>query len=168
MKDGGGSGSAPSAGVNSLAITERQKPAPSCVASLFQMFAKRKLLSSTSKKSKLLPPGEIATKLHCSCFAPFPHSRDCANQPLSARCFSPRAQVFAWETAGRRRHVAGSQEKAPSGTVPFPIPFFCINFVFLVKLQLCSGYAIFSPLPSAKEKKDLKHRSKFYHLSFQY
>jgi hypothetical protein len=150
MKDGGGSGSAPSAGVNSLAITERQKPAPSCVASLFQMFAKRKLFSSTSKKSKLLPPGEIATKLHSSCFAPFPHSRDRANQPLSARCFSPRAQVFAWETAWRRRHVTGSQEKAPSGTVPF----LCISFDFLLKLQLCSGYAILSSLPSAKEKRD--------------
>ncbi|TVT96749.1 hypothetical protein EJB05_58022 [Eragrostis curvula] len=55
MKDGNGIASAPSAGGNSLAITERQKPAPSCVAALFQMFAKRKLFSS-SKKSKLLPP----------------------------------------------------------------------------------------------------------------
>ncbi|GJM89668.1 hypothetical protein PR202_ga05877 [Eleusine coracana subsp. coracana] len=56
MKDGSGSASAPSTGVNSLAIAERQKQAPSCVAALFQMFAKRKLFSSTSKKSKLLPP----------------------------------------------------------------------------------------------------------------
>ncbi|GJN15137.1 hypothetical protein PR202_gb02030 [Eleusine coracana subsp. coracana] len=56
MKDGGGSASAPSTGVNSLAIAERQKQAPSCVAALFQIFAKRKLFSSTSKKSKLLPP----------------------------------------------------------------------------------------------------------------
>ncbi|KAF0926293.1 hypothetical protein E2562_022111 [Oryza meyeriana var. granulata] len=52
----GNSASAPSAGGNSLAITERQKPAPSCVASLFQMLAKRKLFSSSSKKTKLLPP----------------------------------------------------------------------------------------------------------------
>ncbi|XP_066364202.1 uncharacterized protein [Miscanthus floridulus] len=51
-----GSASAPSGGAGGLAITERQKPAPSCVAALFQMFAKRKLFSSSSKKSKLLPP----------------------------------------------------------------------------------------------------------------
>ncbi|XP_062232066.1 uncharacterized protein LOC133929357 [Phragmites australis] len=56
MKSGSGSASAPTAGGNSLAIAERQKPAPSCVAALFQMFAKRKLFSSSSKKSKLLPP----------------------------------------------------------------------------------------------------------------
>ncbi|XP_062180338.1 uncharacterized protein LOC133884795 [Phragmites australis] len=55
MKNGSGSASAPSAGGNSLAIAERQKPAPSCVAALFQMFAKRKLFSSSSKKSKMLP-----------------------------------------------------------------------------------------------------------------
>ncbi|KAG8086321.1 hypothetical protein GUJ93_ZPchr0010g9607 [Zizania palustris] len=57
MKNGN-SASAPqtSAGGNSLAITERQKPAPSCVAALFQMLAKRKLFSSSSKKNKLLPP----------------------------------------------------------------------------------------------------------------
>ncbi|WVZ99520.1 hypothetical protein U9M48_044800, partial [Paspalum notatum var. saurae] len=58
MKSGGGSSSAPSAGggSSSLAIAERQKPAPSCVAALFQMLAKRKLFSSSSKKAKLLPP----------------------------------------------------------------------------------------------------------------
>ncbi|CAN6336894.1 unnamed protein product [Urochloa humidicola] len=56
MKNGSGGASAPSAGSSSLAITERQKPAPSCVAALFQMFARRKLFSSSSKKSKLLPP----------------------------------------------------------------------------------------------------------------
>ncbi|KAL6848987.1 hypothetical protein ACP4OV_021570 [Aristida adscensionis] len=47
MKSGSGS---------SLAIAERKKPAPSCVAALFQMLAKRKLFSSSSKKSKMLPP----------------------------------------------------------------------------------------------------------------
>ncbi|XP_040380156.1 uncharacterized protein LOC102721168 isoform X2 [Oryza brachyantha] len=52
----GSSAAAPAAGGNSLAIAERQKPAPSCVASLFQMLAKRKLFSSSSKKTKLLPP----------------------------------------------------------------------------------------------------------------
>ncbi|CAN6345960.1 unnamed protein product [Urochloa humidicola] len=41
---------------SSLAIAERQQPAPSCVAALFQMFARRKLFSSSSKKNKLLPP----------------------------------------------------------------------------------------------------------------
>ncbi|XP_008656008.1 uncharacterized protein [Zea mays] len=51
-----GTASAPSGGGGGLAITERQKPAPSRVAALFQMFAKRKLFSSSSKKSKLLPP----------------------------------------------------------------------------------------------------------------
>ncbi|RCV16675.1 hypothetical protein SETIT_3G156800v2 [Setaria italica] len=56
MKSGSGGASAPSAGGSSLAIAERQKPAPSCVAALFQMFARRKLFSSSSKKSKLLPP----------------------------------------------------------------------------------------------------------------
>ncbi|KAL6609549.1 hypothetical protein ACP70R_039518 [Stipagrostis hirtigluma subsp. patula] len=56
MKSGSGGASAPSAGGNSLAIAERQKPAPSCVAALFQMLAKRKLFSSSSKKSKMLPP----------------------------------------------------------------------------------------------------------------
>uniref|UniRef100_A0A0E0L5E5 DUF3741 domain-containing protein n=1 Tax=Oryza punctata TaxID=4537 RepID=A0A0E0L5E5_ORYPU len=55
---GGSSATAASTGGggNSLAIAERQKPAPSCVASLFQMLAKRKLFSSSSKKTKLLPP----------------------------------------------------------------------------------------------------------------
>ncbi|KAL6618841.1 hypothetical protein ACP70R_033980 [Stipagrostis hirtigluma subsp. patula] len=56
MKSGSGGASAPSAGGNSLTIAERQKPAPSCVAALFQMLAKRKLFSSSSKKSKMLPP----------------------------------------------------------------------------------------------------------------
>ncbi|KAG2625961.1 hypothetical protein PVAP13_3KG282900 [Panicum virgatum] len=55
MKNGSGGASAPNAGGGSLAITERQKPAPSCVAALFQMFARRKLFSSSSKKNKLLP-----------------------------------------------------------------------------------------------------------------
>ncbi|PAN18267.1 hypothetical protein PAHAL_3G190600 [Panicum hallii] len=55
MKSGSAGASAPSAGGSSLAIAERQKPAPSCVAALFQMFARRKLFSSSSKKSKLLP-----------------------------------------------------------------------------------------------------------------
>ncbi|XP_039799966.1 uncharacterized protein LOC120664724 [Panicum virgatum] len=55
MKNGSGGASAPSAGGGSLAIAERQKPTPSCVAALFQMFARRKLFSSSSKKSKLLP-----------------------------------------------------------------------------------------------------------------
>jgi hypothetical protein len=36
------------------------------VAALFQMLAKRKLFSSSSSKTKLLAPGEIAEKLHCS------------------------------------------------------------------------------------------------------
>ncbi|CAN6359261.1 unnamed protein product [Urochloa humidicola] len=56
MKSGSGGASAPGAGGSSLAIAERQKPAPSCVAALFQMFARKKLFSSSSKKSKLLPP----------------------------------------------------------------------------------------------------------------
>ncbi|CAL4894728.1 unnamed protein product [Urochloa decumbens] len=56
MKSGSGGASAPSAAGSSLAIAERQKPAPSCVAALFQMFARKKLFSSSSKKSKLLPP----------------------------------------------------------------------------------------------------------------
>lgn len=57
MKNGRAGATAPSGGggSSSLAIVERQKPAPSCVAALFQMFAKRKLFSSSSKKAKLLP-----------------------------------------------------------------------------------------------------------------
>jgi hypothetical protein len=52
------SSSAANAGGGGLAITERQKPAPSRVAALFQMLAKRKLFSSSSsKKTKLLAPG---------------------------------------------------------------------------------------------------------------
>lgn len=66
MKSGSASAPSGGGGGGGLAITERQKPAPSCVAALFQMFAKRKLFSSSSKKSKLLPPGEIATGLRCS------------------------------------------------------------------------------------------------------
>lgn len=60
-----GTASAPSGGGGGLAITERQKPAPSRVAALFQMFAKRKLFSSSSKKSKLLPPGELRSRRYC-------------------------------------------------------------------------------------------------------
>jgi hypothetical protein len=60
MKNSGSSSSsvANAVGGGSLAITERQKP--SCVAALFQMLAKRKLFSSSSNKTKLLAPGEIA------------------------------------------------------------------------------------------------------------
>ncbi|CAM0954076.1 unnamed protein product [Alopecurus aequalis] len=54
MKNGGSSSSAAHAG--GLAIAERQKPAPSCVAALFQMLAKKKLFSSSSSKTKLLAP----------------------------------------------------------------------------------------------------------------
>uniref|UniRef100_A0A0D9WJF2 DUF3741 domain-containing protein n=1 Tax=Leersia perrieri TaxID=77586 RepID=A0A0D9WJF2_9ORYZ len=57
MKSGNSAASVPNAGGNSLAIAERQKPpAPSCVAALFQMLAKKKLFSSSSKKTKLLTP----------------------------------------------------------------------------------------------------------------
>jgi hypothetical protein len=130
MKSGSGSGRggacAPSAGGgSSLAIAERQKPAPSCVAALFQMFARRKLFSSSSKKSKLLPPGEIATKLHCSCSA---------NLLLFVsfsflRCFSARNQVLAWETGGRRRQDGGrGQDEAPFGQPQISSLFFFIRF----------------------------------------
>jgi len=120
-----GSASAPSGG--GLAITERQKPAPSCVAALFQMFAKRKLFSSSSKKSKLLPPGEIATGLRtalfflCANHFPLPPSRNYANPPLFVsfclRCFSARTQVLSRATAGRRREDGGGQDEAPSDTL---------------------------------------------------
>ncbi|XP_048548242.1 uncharacterized protein LOC125527765 isoform X1 [Triticum urartu] len=59
MRRGGSSSSAAAngGGGGGLAITERQKPAPSRVAALFQMLAKRKLFSSSSsKKTKLLAP----------------------------------------------------------------------------------------------------------------
>ncbi|CAN6327384.1 unnamed protein product [Urochloa humidicola] len=119
MKSGSGGASAPCAGGSSLAIAERQQPAPSCVAALFQMFARRKLFSSSSKKSKRLPPGEIATKLHCPCCAQIPPSRNCANLSLLVsffvclRCFSARTEVLAWETGGRRREDGGGQDEAP-------------------------------------------------------
>uniref|UniRef100_A0A452ZSQ0 DUF3741 domain-containing protein n=4 Tax=Aegilops tauschii subsp. strangulata TaxID=200361 RepID=A0A452ZSQ0_AEGTS len=59
MRRGGSSSSsaANGGGGGGLAITERQRPAPSRVAALFQMLAKRKLFSSSSsKKTKLLAP----------------------------------------------------------------------------------------------------------------
>ncbi|KAM3412431.1 hypothetical protein ACQJBY_003871 [Aegilops geniculata] len=60
MRRGGSSSSAAAAnggGGVGLAITERQRPAPSRVAALFQMLDKRKLFSSSSsKKAKLLAP----------------------------------------------------------------------------------------------------------------
>ncbi|XP_037473295.1 uncharacterized protein LOC119349374 [Triticum dicoccoides] len=60
MRRGGSSSSAANAGGGGgggLAIAERQKPAPSRVAALFQMLARRKLFSSSSsKKTKLLAP----------------------------------------------------------------------------------------------------------------
>ena len=132
-----GSASAPSGGgaAGGLAITERQKPAPSCVAALFQMFAKRKLFSSSSKKNKLLPPGEIATGL-CAVFSlrksSPPPSRNYANPPLLVsfrlRCFSARTQVLSCETAGRRREDGGGQDEAPSGTHTHPVFFFFIRY----------------------------------------
>jgi hypothetical protein len=120
-----GSASAPSGGgaAGVLAITERQKPAPSCVAALFQMFAKRKLFSSSSKKSKLLPPGEISMETRCPFSAqiilPSPPSCNYAIPPLFVsfrlRCFSARTKVLAWGTAGRRRQDGGGQDETPSG-----------------------------------------------------
>ncbi|KAM3299771.1 hypothetical protein ACQJBY_040993 [Aegilops geniculata] len=59
MRRGGSSSAANGGGGGGggLAITERQRPAPSRVAALFQMLAKRRLFSSSSsKKTKLLAP----------------------------------------------------------------------------------------------------------------
>lgn len=144
MKSGGAS--APSAGGSSLAIAERQKPAPSCVAALFQMFARRKLFSSSSKKSKLLPPGEIATKLHCPCCCcaqiNFPPSRNFATRRCSSPCVfgvSVRAPKY---TPGR---PAGSGEKTAAAKMrPLLVRhkissfFFYIRFFLGMKLQFCS------------------------------
>jgi len=148
MKNGSGGASAPNAGGSSLAITERQKPAPSCVAALFQMFARRKLFSSSSK-SKLLPSGKIATKLHCPCCAQIifiPSGQLCESaavrQPLHIRCFSARTEVLAWETGERRREDGGGQDEAPFGTAKFPLSFSSSDFFGGMKLQFCIGVLV--------------------------
>ncbi|OEL20430.1 hypothetical protein BAE44_0018552 [Dichanthelium oligosanthes] len=87
MKSGSGGASAPSAGAGSLAIAERQKPAPSCVAVLFQMFARRKLFSSSSKKSKLLPPDYSRSKIEGNGTNHYPQpgqDRDCGENEMCA------------------------------------------------------------------------------------
>jgi hypothetical protein len=146
-----GSASAPSGGGGGgLAITERQKPAPSCVAALFQMFAKRKLFSSSSKKSKLLPPGEIATGLRtalfflCANHFPLPlrvtmRIRRFSYVSFCFRCFSARTQVLSRATAGRRREDGGGQDEAPSGTL-----FSFSSSDFLGGETAIFSYALFS------------------------
>jgi len=150
MKNGSGGASAPNAGGSSLAITERQKPAPSCVAALFQMFARRKLFSSSSKKNKLLPSGKIATKLHCPLLRAnhlYPPSGQlcesaAVRQPLHIRCFSARTEVLAWETGERRREDGGGQDEAPFGTAKFPLSFSSSDFFGGMKLQFCIGVLV--------------------------
>lgn len=150
-----GSASTPGGG-GGLAITERQKPAPSCVAALFQVFAKRKLFSSSSKKSKMLPPGEIATELHSAFSAQifFPSNPPSRNPCESAAVRQLLSSVFQCahisSRLGDRRSAARRRRRAGRGPFWYGTGYTHPGFLSLHQIFLVTKLQFFLRISSLK------------------